>query len=90
MNNPTFPAKLYLFDETGKYHKDKVVTITDEKHLNSPAVQTMIVAHIKSGLEVRMTDPNDFCLFHADKGKIIFPPPLDERAALAVGFARWQ
>lgn len=75
MNNeePVFPAKLYLFDGEGKYHRHEVASIPDEASLNSPTTQTTIIAHIKSGREVRLTDPMDNLLFHANNGKIIFP-----------------
>ncbi len=27
------------------------------------------------GVEIRMTDPMDFLVFHADKGKVLYPEP---------------
>lgn len=66
-----FPAKLYLFNSAGKYDPHNVLTINDEKGL--VASMPLIKSHIESGKEVRITDPMDYCLFHAKDKKIIFP-----------------
>lgn len=68
---PVFPAKLYLFNEDGTY--DGYIPINSDAHLRSPVIKAMIVGHMKLGREVRLTDPMDNCLFHANNGKIIFP-----------------
>lgn len=80
MSQPTdnpFPAKLYLFDSAGKYDPRQVLTINDEKGLK--ASMPLVRAHIADGKEVRITDPMDFCIFHAQNGKIVFPR-LDDRS----------
>lgn len=74
-----FPAKLYLFGDDGKYDKRDVVIITDAEHLNSAEIRSKVSAHIKSGREVRITDPDDFCIFHAAGGKILHPAPETDR-----------
>lgn len=81
MSQPTetpFPAKLYLFNSAGKYDPRQVLTINDEKGL--AASMPLVRAHIADGKEVRITDPMDYCIFHAMNGKIVFPK-LDESAS---------
>lgn len=68
---PIYPMKVYLFDENGKYTEP--IILDNESQLNGVGTRTILQSHIKQGLEVRITDPFDNCLFHADKGKIIFP-----------------
>ncbi len=66
-----FPAKLYLFDSAGKYDPHNVLTINNPDEL--AASMPLVRAHIQDGKEVRITDPMDYCLFHAKDKKIIFP-----------------
>lgn len=70
---PIYPMSLYLFDANGRYDANSVITIENDGQLNGPGTQLIIKNHIKSGLEVRVTDPGDNCLFHAMNGKVIFP-----------------
>lgn len=67
----TFPAKLYLFNSAGKYNSHNVLTLKNPDEL--AASMPLIKAHIQDGKEVRITDPMDYCLFHAKDKKIIFP-----------------
>lgn len=76
---PFYPMNLYLFDASGKYDPKDVVTIQDDAHLYSQRVQTAITGHIKAGLEVRVTDPFDNCLLHAQGGEVIFPKGVTVR-----------
>ncbi len=43
------------------------------EQLNGVGTQMLVKAHIQRGLEVRMTDPQDFCVFQAKDGLIVFP-----------------
>jgi len=70
-DEPTFPAKLYLFNAKGKYDPHNVLTINNPVEL--AASMPLVKAHILDGKEVRITDPMDYCLFHAKDKKIIFP-----------------
>lgn len=68
---PLFPIKLYLFEPDGRYGAP--IFIENLEELNHPGTQMLVKAHIQRGLEVRMTDPMDFCVFHAANGLILFP-----------------
>ena len=43
--------------------------------LNGPGTRMLILDALNRGVEIRMTDPGDSLVFHADKGKVLFPPP---------------
>lgn len=76
MDNVDYPMKVYLFGEDGKYDKRDVITINNASELTK-CMCNEIRNHILSNLEVRITDPNDYCLFHSMDGKILFPKRED-------------
>lgn len=77
---PLFPLRLYVYTEDG-FH-DEGIEIVSEAQLQGPGVRLILQVAMERGVEIRMTDPNDFLVFHADKGQILFPTEEDRAAAL--------
>lgn len=69
---PLFPAKVFIFDVDG-FHQGPFATLNNEEDLdaiwNNQAVRTAF----KAGLEIRIVDPGDSCVFHAKDATILFP-----------------
>ena len=90
MANPTvadtlkqeeFPLSIYFFREDGKYDKRDVVQVHNIPQLKVAMIE-LVAPHFRKGLEVRITDSGDTCLFQCDKGKIIFPKETVNGAAV--------
>ncbi len=76
MSSPTdnldsFPMSLYIYDEEG-FHPGPIL-IYSEPQLRSPEIILLLQDAIRREVEIRITDPMDFLVFHADKGIILFP-----------------
>lgn len=71
MDGPIFPINLYIYGEDGMHGEP--ILIVSEAQLNGPGTVMIIRDAVARGVEVMMTDPMDFCLFHAKDGKILFP-----------------
>ena len=70
-SDPVFPVRLYIYNREGFYGEP--IMIFSEAQLNGPGT-VMIIRHaVESGVEVVMTDPLDFCVFHAKGGEVLFP-----------------
>jgi hypothetical protein len=67
-----YPIRLYIYSSDGTYGEP--IMIMSEDHLMGVGTQFVVRHAVETGHEVMMTDPNDFCLFHAKEGKVIFPP----------------
>lgn len=68
-----WPLYVYLYDETDHY--------TDPFEVgNEFALQlilkTAVLQAVREKRQVRITDPDDFCVFHAEKGKVLFPKEI--------------
>ena len=68
--SPNFPMKVFVYRKDGTYGAPVVVESDEE--LKSPRIKGLIRDAFKSGVEVRITDPDDYLLFHANNGRIIF------------------
>ena len=77
-NDPLYPLTLYIYDEQG-FH-DEGVTLVSDAQLNGPGTRMLILDALNRSVEIRITDPGDFLVFHADKGKVLFPPPPAEKS----------
>ncbi len=62
--------KAYLFNREGKYTNP--IIIDSEEALTGFFQSPTTREHFWSGLEIRIADDLDFCVFHADKKKILF------------------
>ena len=74
--DPLYPLTLYIYNEQG-FH-DEGITLVSNAQLNGPGTRMLILDALNRGVEIRMTDPGDSLVFHADKGKVLFPPPPAE------------
>jgi hypothetical protein len=70
---PLYPMRLYVYQPDGMH--DEGIEITSQSQLNGPGTRMILEAAMARGVEIRMTDPGDFLVFHADKGKVLFPVP---------------
>jgi hypothetical protein len=75
-NDTLYPLTLYIYDEQG-FH-DKGITLVSDAQLNGPGTWMLILDALNRGVEIRITDPNDFLVFLADEGNVLFPPPPAE------------
>lgn len=70
-----YPLKLFVFNvkqgSEWKYDPQEVITIVSAMELYN--LQGFVVNQIHKKFEVRIIDADDFCVFHALEGKIIFP-----------------
>ncbi len=66
-----YPLFLYEYDTNGKYGKP--IDIPSALGLEI-LMNTTIKAAVQAGREVRITDVEDYCVFHAKDGKILWPP----------------
>lgn len=66
-----FPLRLYIYDSQGMH--DGGIEIASESQLNGPGTRLIVWAAVNSGNEVRITDPDDFLVFHANNGEVLFP-----------------
>lgn len=65
------PFKGYVFKHDGKYDPREVVKLLTPEDAARWAVGQAAI--IQSGIEVIITDRDDYAIFHAVDGKIIFP-----------------
>jgi hypothetical protein len=70
---PLYPIRLYIYQPDGMH--DGGIEIISEAQLNGPGTRMILEDAMARGVEIRMTDPADFLVFHADKGKVLFPVP---------------
>ncbi len=70
-NEPLFPISLYIYDDDGHYGDPLI--IRSEAQLNGPGIKMVLQVEMEQGHEIRMTDPDDRLVFHAQEGKVIFP-----------------
>ena len=77
-----FPLYLVLYNEDG-FHPGKK-RIPDAAALQHAFAHEVMPA-VEKGLEVVITDIDDFAVFHAKDKTIIFPSPDDIEAALKAG-----
>ena len=75
--NYFWPLKIYFFDVNGKYFKNEVLTMFDEKQLKSNSHH--IKHHMDKQLEVMICDVEEYAVFHAKHGKIIYPTGVDNQ-----------
>lgn len=68
--SPIFPMKVYIFSKDGTYGAPLIVESDDQ--LWDTRTKAAIREAITRGVEVRVTDPMDFLLFHAKDGKVVF------------------
>lgn len=70
-----YPLKLFVFNvkqgSEWKYDPQEVITIVSAMGLYN--LQPYVGQQIRDKYEVRITDADDFCVFHAMGGQIIFP-----------------
>lgn len=69
---------IYVYDADGKHADPIEVQAAGIGSL----FETVVVPEVKNGREVVITDSDDFTVFHAKSGKIVFPAacPASERA----------
>lgn len=67
-----WPLKIYFFLPSGRYDKRDVLTIFDEDHLKANVHH--IKRHFDNGMEVMVTDAEEYAIFHAKQRKILYPP----------------
>lgn len=67
---PLYPMRLYLYDASGRYGEP--VVINSEAHLHSAGTKALVQVAMREGREVRITDPGDLLLFHAQGGKVLW------------------
>lgn len=72
---PLYPARLYEFDENGRYGRPLVVHNDTELEYHLKRIKPFVEA----GREIRITDPGDRLVFHAKDGAVVFPTPEDCR-----------
>lgn len=65
-----YPMSIYVYNADGYYGEP--VIIRSEEQLYSPRTKTLLRLAMHQGVEIRIIDPNDFCLFQANEGRIIF------------------
>jgi len=66
-----FPVFLYLYGADGKH--GGAIILESEEQLNGAGVWFLVRLHIDEGREVRITDPGDHLLFHAEHGEVVWP-----------------
>ena len=69
-DDPLYPMFLYIYEKDGM-HGDPV-QINSEAQLHDPGTVMILKIAMQEKREIRITDPNDFLLFHAQDGKILF------------------
>jgi len=69
-----YPLFVYIYDEKG-YYGDPV-RVDNEAELKAQ-MEGSIAKALKNKCEVRVTDINDYLVFHSECGVIVFPPPTD-------------
>lgn len=67
---PLYPMSVYIYDADGNYGFP--VRIMSEAQLTGPGTKLMLQVAMRQKVEIRITDPGDMLLFHANKGKILF------------------
>lgn len=71
-----FPLRLYVYDRMGYYRTapwfSPKVKYPDEE-ITVEEARKRAEAGVKAGLEVRITNGDDFLVFHAKDGKVIYP-----------------
>jgi hypothetical protein len=65
------PFSCYLFNADGKYDPTTVPVFQDVQLAIKWLSDRLVF--IKSGLEIMVTDRDDFAVFHAKDGKIVYP-----------------
>jgi len=65
-----FPLYLYVYEPNGTYGKPSEIANAQELET---LMNTTINVAVHLGREVVITDPLDFCVFHAKDGAVIFP-----------------
>ena len=68
---PLYPISLYIYDRRG-YHPGAIEIVSYEQ-LMGPGTRLLVRSAVDSGLEVRMTDPEDRLIFHARDGRVVWP-----------------
>jgi hypothetical protein len=73
----TLPLKLYVFRPDGFHEGCKwfrnILRYPDEEITTMSALVTTGVA-MEKGLEVRICNGGDFCVFHSKDGEVVYPP----------------
>ena len=73
-DEPLYPMRAYIYDANGRYGEPTV--IKDKEELYGHELTDRISKAFGEGRKIVITDPQDFCLFHAEGRKILFPPEL--------------
>jgi hypothetical protein len=68
IDGPLYPMRVYVYDEDGRYGDP--LTVESETELY--ALKATLRDAMKRKMEIRITDPLDFLLFHAKGGEILF------------------
>ena len=66
-----YPLFFYLFNKEGEYGNP--IRINNMEELKNTFKSLSVRIHFWTGLEIRITDTGDFCVFHAKDKKVIFP-----------------
>ncbi len=66
-DRPFYPLRLFIYDKAGMH--DDGIPIVSESQLNGVGVRLLVQSAIDDGVEIRMTDPDDFLVFHANGGQ---------------------
>ncbi len=69
-DTPLYPMRLYVYNEEGRYGPP--VIITSEAQLHSLGTKMLLRDAMARKVEIRITDPGDLLLFHAEGGVIKF------------------
>ena len=74
MNESGYPFLLYVYNAEGRYGAPgNIPTALGLKLL----FETTVKPAVERGLKVVITDCDDFCVFHAEGGEVVFPKPED-------------
>jgi len=76
---PLYPMFIYIYNADGTYGEP--IQINSEAQLKGPGTIMVLRHAMQSGVEIRITDPGDLLVFHANHGKIIFDgqhPPAED------------
>ena len=70
--DPLYPISLYIYNLDGTYGEP--VQINSDAQLNSPGTKMIVRIAMDEKRKIIMTDPGDMCVFHAEDGKVLYPP----------------
>lgn len=71
MEEPLFPLLLFIYDTNGRYGEP--IQIVSTEQLYGVGVRLVLRTAMSQGVEIRMVDPQDYLVFHANHGNVIFP-----------------